>query len=434
MPLPPINTSGLREEQPTVNFPLFCLNDDLALKVASLMENTADWIYFKDLNSRFTLVSASLIQQLTGTRKASVLGKTDSDFFEDECAEKIYEDDRKVLNSGEAIHGKVELVVFNDESRWMSTSKMPLRDDTGNIVGLMGISRDITNEKQVEQELKEVHQAMVETSRQAGMAEVATSVIHNVGNVLNSINVSTTMVDEIAKEMKFDKLDKVTELLRSNLESPDFFAEGGKGRLVPEYLKGVTESLKKDNQTLLQELASTRKHLEHVCNVISRQQQFACNLQCVESVELSELVEDALRLSGDSLKRYGIDLIRDYEPGLLIEVDKRRVLQIVVNLLRNAKHACVESDKEKREIRLTVGSNGKSDVVIKVQDNGIGIASENLVKLFSHGFTTRKHGHGFGLHSGANSAKQMNGSLTCHSDGIGTGATFALTLPRMTSA
>ena len=426
----PAITPGLREEQPTDVFPLFSASDDLALKVSSLMENTADWIYFKDLNSRFTLVSASLIQQLTGTRKASVLGKTDSDFINKECAEKIYEDDNKVLRTGVSILGKVELVEFyNGGSHWMSTSKMPLKDDAGKIVGLIGISRDITKQKLVEQELDESNKALFEASRRAGMAEVATNVIHNVGNVLNSINVSANRADEVARDMGFDKLNKVTQLLRSNLSNPEFFGPEGKVKHVPDYIESVSQTLRDDNQTLRAELAETRKHLEHVCSIISRQQEHASNLQFIETVEMSELVDQAIRMNSDALKKHNITIARQFEPGIIVETDKHRVLQIVVNLIRNAKHACVDSGNRDRHITVSVRSGDDATVLIEVKDNGVGIEPENLVKVFNHGFTTRVNGHGFGLHSGGNSAKQLHGSLTCQSDGPGTGATFILTLP-----
>jgi C4-dicarboxylate-specific signal transduction histidine kinase len=105
------------------------------------------------------------------------------------------------------------------------------------------------------------------------------------------------------------------------------------------------------------------------------------------------------------------------------------VLQILVNLIRNAKYAMDESGKSDKTLTVLIRANGKTSVKIQVRDNGTGVARENLVRIFQHGFTTKKDGHGFGLHSGANAAKEMGGKLTVHSDGPGTGATFTLDLP-----
>ena len=111
-----------------------------------------------------------------------------------------------------------------------------------------------------------------------------------------------------------------------------------------------------------------------------------------------------------------------------MNLEKHKILQILVNLLRNAKHACQESDRADKRLTVRV-INGDGRVRISVIDNGIGIPPENLIRIFSHGFTTKKDGHGFGLHSGALAAKEMDGSLTVHSDGPGQGSTFTLELP-----
>lgn len=406
------------------------LQDELAMKLASLMANTSDFIYFKDAQCRFSLVSEAMIEQIAGMQDAPIVGKTDFDFCDQESAQKIYDDDQKVLTTGEPIRSKVEVVHFDNAGvSWMSTSKMPLKDSDGNIVGLMGISRDITNEKMVEKELEKTNSELVAASRRAGMAEVATNVIHNVGNVLNSINVSISKSADVAEEIDFGKLEKIAELIETGLNSPGFTDADGKGRLIPDYLRKLAGLFQSENTLLRDELAATRRHLEHVSNIISRQQQYASNFHVVEKVDLSELLEDAIRMSSTSLTNHRINVVKDYEPGLILEVDKHRVLQIIVNLIRNAKFACIDSGYSYREIKISVQPNDTQGYEIQVQDNGVGIAPENIVKLFNHGFTTRPDGHGFGLHSGANSAKQMNGSLTAHSEGLGRGATFKLSLP-----
>lgn len=119
---------------------------------------------------------------------------------------------------------------------------------------------------------------------------------------------------------------------------------------------------------------------------------------------------------------------RDFRPAPPVRVDKHKILQILTNLLRNAKHAVEDFGRPAGRIAVTIDADGERSR-IAVTDNGVGIAPENLTRIFRHGFTTKKNGHGFGLHSGANAAKEMSGRLSVHSAGPGTGATFTLELP-----
>jgi signal transduction histidine kinase len=147
-----------------------------------------------------------------------------------------------------------------------------------------------------------------------------------------------------------------------------------------------------------------------------------------ETVNLTDLVEDALRMNAGGMTRHEVKVVREYEEVRPITVDKHKVLQILVNLIRNAKYACDDSGRKDKQLTLRV-SNGGDQARIAVIDNGVGIPAENLTRIFNHGFTTRKDGHGFGLHSGALAAKEMGGSLSVHSDGTGRGAVFTLEVP-----
>ena len=142
-----------------------------------------------------------------------------------------------------------------------------------------------------------------------------------------------------------------------------------------------------------------------------------------------DLMEDALRIVSSSLARHGIQVVREYAANLSdITVEKHKVLQVLVNLLRNAKQACQASDRSDKQVAL-LASNGGKFIQLIVRDNGAGIPPENLVRIFEHGFTTKKDGHGFGLGSSARMARELGGDLQVHSNGVGTGATFSLTLP-----
>jgi C4-dicarboxylate-specific signal transduction histidine kinase len=142
------------------------------------------------------------------------------------------------------------------------------------------------------------------------------------------------------------------------------------------------------------------------------------------------MVDDALRIEGPGLDRCSVAVERDFEPLPAILVEKHNVLQILLNLLRNAKQAMEEAQAAPdRRIRLRIRKLDGGRLSLAVEDNGVGIAPENLTRIFRHGFTTKADGHGFGLHSAALAAGQMGGSLRAESEGPGRGATFTLELP-----
>ena len=401
-----------------------------ATMLSNLMRNSEDLIYFKDLDSKFTCVSDSMVKRLGAKSVDEVLGKSDFDFWDRACAEGFYNDEQEIIRTRKPSIGKAEMVVRPDGTvMWGLSSKMPLFDENNNVVGTFGISKDISQQKITEQELEVTHKQLLDVSRRAGMAEIATNVLHNVGNVLNSINVSISRTAETARRLKIDNLKTVADMLRANFDNPKFLTEDEKGKRIPEYLSLVSEELSSDRNIIDAELESTQGHLEHVKMIVSMQQQYATGSRVLEQVDLAEVLDDAIKMSSGSLERHRILLVREFETGIQMMLEKHRVLQILVNLVRNAKHAVQDLDLDPRMIKVAVTRPDEESVTIEIIDNGVGISPDNMINLFKHGFSTKPNGHGFGLHGGANSAKELGGSLTAHSDGLGKGATFKLTLP-----
>jgi len=280
-----------------------------------------------------------------------------------------------------------------------------------------------------EQELENLHKQLVEASRQGGMAEIATNVLHNVGNVLNSVNISTTLLVQSVKQSKVSSLAKVVVLLQEHAHDlGEFITHDSRGKHVPAHLGQLSEHLLAEQETNVRELALLRQNIEHIKEIVAMQQNYATFGRVKEMVNVVNLVEDSLRINEGALSRHRVEVIREFETVPPLNVEKHKILQILVNLLRNAKHAC--QDSERADKRLTVRvAHGEGRIRISVIDNGVGIPPENLTRIFNHGFTTRKEGHGFGLHSGALAAREMGGSLIVHSDGPGQGAAFTLELP-----
>jgi two-component system, NtrC family, sensor kinase len=180
---------------------------------------------------------------------------------------------------------------------------------------------------------------------------------------------------------------------------------------------------------MLRELSLLGGNINHIKEIVAMQQNYARISGVRETLVIAEIVEEAIRLNIESLERHQIKIRREYSVVPPAEIEKHKVLQILVNLIQNAKNAMSESAQAERQLTLRVEAAGASRARISVIDNGLGIPPENLTKIFAHGFTTRKDGHGFGLHSGALTARQLGGSLIVRSEGPGKGAVFVLEIP-----
>lgn len=307
----------------------------------------------------------------------------------------------------------------------------PLTRDTGEVSATVISLTDLTAAKAAAAEVATSQARLIEVSRLAGMAEVATGVLHNVGNVLNSVNVSANVVVDRLRQSRITGLQKTVRLLEQHAgDLGRFFAEDPKGKLVPDYLGKLYWQLDNERNELIGELSGLTRNLDHIKEIVTMQQSYAKVDGLSEAVSPAVLLEDALRLNEDALVRSQVTVERDYDGSApKVKVDRHKVLEILVNLVTNARHAVCEADRKDRRIRVRVGPQCNRRVSVEVEDNGIGIPAENLVRVFQHGFTTKKNGHGFGLHSGALAARQMGGSLTVSSAGPGLGASFRLELP-----
>jgi len=307
--------------------------------------------------------------------------------------------------------------------------------EKGRPVALRGIFLDVTRQKLDAEQLDKLNRQLMGTSRLAGMAEVATGVLHNVGNVLNSVSVAATVVADRLRHSKLAKLRRATTVLREqNGNLAEFLTADPKGKLIPEYLATVADQLAGEQTKLIAKMDSVGQHIEHIKEIVAMQQTYAKVSGVYESLAVVALLEDALRMNVAAFDRHGIELVREFAENIpMVRVDRHKVLQILINLLRNAKYAMDTQSGNAKRLVARVGVASPDRVRITIADNGVGITPENLTRIFNHGFTTKKDGHGFGLHSWANAAKEMGGTLTAHSDGPGQGAEFTLELPTTAS-
>ncbi|HEY3754676.1 MAG TPA: ATP-binding protein [Opitutaceae bacterium] len=398
--------------------------------VQTFLEHVNDHVYFKDRDSRIIAVSLSKAKS-DGLAVQDLIGKTDADLFVGDHAQAARADELRIMETGVPVLNKLERLVWaNGNAAWVRCSKLPLRNERGEVVGTFGISEDITHARDMEESLEKTQRELIDASRFAGMAEVATGVLHNVGNVLNSLNVSASVIGTTLRQSKIDNLVKVVALLQEHSGDLRAFVTGdAKGKLIPGYLQALAGHLMEERTELLRELDSLQKNIDHIKEIVSMQQAYATMAGVTEPLSPASLVEDALRMNSAALVRHDVSVVREFGPAPLVAVERGKVLQILINLIRNAKYAIDDGANAERRMTLRILRQDEATVRISVRDTGVGIPPENLTRIFSHGFTTRRGGHGFGLHSSALAAREMGGALNGGSDGPGKGAIFHLDLP-----
>jgi len=279
-------------------------------------------------------------------------------------------------------------------------------------------------------ELKDVHRQLVQVARQAGRAEVATSVLHNVGNVLNSVHTSAMLAKERLVGLQVEDVGHLAAMLEERRgDLGTFLTQDERGRNVMPFLSGLGQHLRTECHEAVSLLDEVGRYTEHIGTIVKLQQNYTRAPRLNEQANLAELLEDALRINSAGLTRHEVRVERQLSPVPQLITDKHKVLMILVNLISNAKYALDGAPAEKRCLTLRMENPTAERVRIEVRDNGVGIEPELLTRIFQHGFTTREDGHGFGLHSSALAAQELGGTLTAHSEGPGRGATFILELP-----
>jgi two-component system, NtrC family, sensor kinase len=282
-------------------------------------------------------------------------------------------------------------------------------------------------------ELQASQAQLIAASRRAGMAEVASNVLHNVGNVLNSVNVSATLLEQRLTSSRMIQVSKVSALIHEHEHDlGDYLRADPRGKLIPQYLADLGTSLQQERTSMLDEVQSLTRAIDHIKRIVVTQQSYAkcdidIDIDIGEILALDVVMEDAVRISASGTTETTA-IAREYSPTPQLKLDRHKIVHILVNLINNAKQAVAELGPP-AQIRLCIAMDGEHAVRVDVIDNGVGIAQANLTRIFNHGFTTKPDGHGFGLHSAALSAQEMGGSLNAHSDGEGLGARFSLVLP-----
>lgn len=280
--------------------------------------------------------------------------------------------------------------------------------------------------KEALEELEKTKDELVEKAHKAGMADLATGILHNVGNILNSVNTSATLIENTMKRSKLEGLEQANAILRENIDQLDhFIANHPKGKKIMQYYLKLEEPLKNERQKVLKQSRRLNEKIELINEAIAAQQNYAGASMYADETSLSEMIDNALALQAGSIERHGLEIEKDLNPVNSIMAHRSKLIHVLVNIFKNAKESMTKNAPDNRVIKIKSWQDDDW-VYLSISDNGAGIKEENLGKIFTQEFTTKQDGHGFGLHSSANYMTEMGGKITVDSDGKNKGATFTL--------
>ncbi len=292
------------------------------------------------------------------------------------------------------------------------------------------LQKEISERKKARSQVSQLNSKLIESTRRAGMAEVASGVLHNVGNVLNSVNVSAGVIRHHIQASELDSFRDIVRLLQQHRNHlAEFFTHDSRGQKLPDYLDALVAHLKSEETTLSQEVESLVLNIDHIKEIIATQQRHAVGIGITERVRVDDIVDEVVTLYAESLKQAGVMMVAEYEDAPEIITDRHKVIQILGNLVINGRDALAMANQASKRIHIKTQVTAEQRIAIQVYDNGVGIKKDDLRWIFTHGFTTKKDGHGLGLHSCAIAAQELSGNLRVLSEGINKGATFVLELP-----
>ncbi|RDH85243.1 MAG: hypothetical protein DIZ80_02165 [endosymbiont of Galathealinum brachiosum] len=419
------------------------------IKYKALIEGSMDGILVLDKKSIIDCNNNAL--RLFGVDSLTELNRIGLDYFSQ------FSEEKSAIKS-DGIFNAINHALVNNKKRYEWVFKKANNDTFPSDIELQGIElnennyvqmiiRDITERERIKKalqdanenlenkvkertdELTKTNQKMLGLAHSAGMSEVASGVLHNVGNVLNSVNVSSSIIKNRALNSRARNLNKVIDILHKNKGNIDDFLKNDEaGKLVIPFLEQLSEKITREQEDQIQEINSLTNNVDHIKNIISMQQSYAGNIGVIEKIKTGDIANDAIDINLSSINNSGINLSKYYDTDYEISIDKHKLIQILVNLISNAKHAVMNGGKSDKNIILGIKKHN-NNIIFFVEDNGIGIDEKDIEHVFEFGFKKRVEGHGYGLHHSAISAKELGGTLTVDSDGMNKGATFTLTIP-----
>ncbi len=417
---------------------------DSEKKYRLLIDNCSDPINVFDVDGNILLMNKTSAKNLGGMPEDFV-GKSVKDVLP-HMKDLIDQLICSIVETGESCNFE-NVFELPSGKMWFITNIHPVRNSSGKIYAVHTISYDITDSKRAEEkirilnkelkllvedrtaELKEARKDIIKKEYKSELADITTGTLHNVKNILSSVKTSSDFMRKILHGDSLTGFKRANEMLRENIGNiENFICNDPKGKKLMEFYLKIEEVLDKEVQTTKKHMNRLREKVNAIENIVTTQQSYGGSIPVREHLEIIDIIEDALTMQMESIKNHSINVTKEHKRAPKINVEKTKLMHILINLINNAKDAMLGTPTEKRSITISTDSDD-SYVFIKVKDTGNGISSEDFNNIFTHGFTTKKDGHGFGLHSCASYMKEMHGEMWAESQGEGKGAEFVLKFP-----
>jgi PAS domain S-box-containing protein len=397
----------------------------------ALMEESPDFIYFKDLKSRFLRCSKALSAKFGVKSMEDVVGKTDFDFYGAEHARPAFEDEQEIIRTGKPMPAKIEQETMRGTGQvtWALTSKLPLRNRKGEIIGTFGISKDVTEQKKADQERQILEVQLRQAQKLESIGQLAAGIAHE-------INTPTQYIGDNTRFLKnsFEDLGRVLAGYEQLL------AAAGDNRLTPELVAAAQKALvESDLKFLLEQIPpainETLDGVARVSKIVRAMKEFSHPGGTDKlAADINQAIESTVTVAHNEWK-YVADMKLDLDPELpAVTCFLGDFNQAILNLIVNAAHAIgdVVKDRPGTKGEITVSTRRAGDgIEVRVQDTGTGIPDAVRPHMFEPFFTTKQVGKGTGqglsIVYGA-IVKRHGGSVTFESE-VGQGTTFIIHLP-----
>lgn len=419
----------------------------------TLIDSLPDIIFVKDAEGKKIIANRADVSSMRAKTEAEVIGKTDIELYPNEIGLRGYEDDMSVLKQGVSILNKEEF--FLDDSgnkRWMLTSKIPVIDENGKIIRLLGIGHNITARKESEETLNKLNQDLLAQSEELkalnaqltkqkeqelekaiaqGKFEIASEVLHDIGNALVGFG---SYLNRINRAIELNNLDTVKNLA-AFLKAQQATLATAIGTDKANALVTLTENLANTQSTNQQEIATSMTELlniiSHIQEILNIQRQFVrdhgSGSHERKPVNIANLIDNCRSMLFASMDRKGIQLKINVQPGLpIIKGDHTKLMQVILNVLKNSVEA-IHVDTPEKQITVAAAAADEG-IVLVVTDNGQGFTAETGSRFFERGFTTKKTGTGLGLYNCKSIIESHGGTFSIKSDGPGLGAVTTIKL------
>jgi signal transduction histidine kinase len=282
--------------------------------------------------------------------------------------------------------------------------------------------------------MRRLQEQLREQARNAGAAGATHGILHNVGNILNGVGVAALRLDRPASPLA--ALERLGEIWTENCRDPEsaqhFLTADERGRRYGQALLHIIAELRAQHDAEREDARAIADSAQHALATISRHLQPQSEASLHEITDVAALIRRAIKLSaasaGASPESRTAHVHTNIAELPALYTDPHALLTVLINLLGNAHQALARNPQGPRDIRVRAHQHDHH-IIIEIQDTGIGIAPDDLPRLFHQGFTTRQDGHGLGLHMSRLSVQSLGGDIRAESPGIGQGATFTIVLP-----